>query len=51
MLERAVAAGLDPDRTRLREVMRADFETIDAGAPVVEGDRVLGVLELGHPGP
>src|SRR3954447_14931180 len=56
-----VAAGRDPDRTRLREVMRADFETIDAGAPVaeavrrgdgggrrpvpvVEGDRVLGVL-------
>src|SRR4051794_35214950 len=61
LLERVVAAGRDPDRTRLREVMRADFETIDAGAPVaeavrrmdegglrhlpvVEGDRVLGVL-------
>jgi CBS domain-containing protein len=49
------------DGTRLREVMRADFETIDAEAPVaeavrrmdegglrhlpvVEGERVLGVL-------
>ena len=61
LLERVVAAGRDPDRTRLREVMRADFETIGAGAPVaeavrrmdegglrhlpvVEGDRVVGVL-------
>ena len=61
LLERVVAVGRDPDGTRLREVMRADFETIDAEAPVaeavrrmdegglrhlpvVEGDRVLGVL-------
>ncbi len=61
LLERVVAAGRDPAHTRLRVVMRADFETIDAEAPVaeavrrmdegglrhlpvVEGDRVLGVL-------
>ena len=61
LLERVVAAGRDPAATRLREVMRADFETIDAEAPVaeavrrmdegglrhlpvVEGDRVVGVL-------
>ena len=36
LLERVVAAGRDPAGTRLREVMRADFETVGAEAPVAE---------------
>ena len=34
LLTRVVAKGLDPSRTRVREVMTADLETIDADAPV-----------------
>ena len=61
VLVRVVGAGRDPAKTRLREVMTTDLETIGANEPiaeavrrmdesgvrhlpVVEGDRVLGVL-------
>ena len=48
LLERVAAAGRDPARTRLREVMRADFETIDAGAPVAEAVRRMDEGGLRH---
>jgi CBS domain-containing protein len=48
LLERVVAAGRDPARTRLREVMRADFETIDAEAPVAEAVRRMDEGGLRH---
>jgi CBS domain-containing protein len=48
LLERVVAAGRDPAGTRLREVMRADFETIDAEAPVAEAVRRMDEGGLRH---
>jgi CBS domain-containing protein len=48
LLERVVAAGRDPARTRLREVMRADFETIAAEAPVAEAVRRMDEGGLRH---
>ena len=48
LLERVVAAGRDPARTRLHEVMRADFETIDADAPVAEAVRRMDESGLRH---
>jgi CBS domain-containing protein len=61
VLARVVAAGRDPARTRLEEVMTPDPKTIEGSAPVaeavrrmdegccrhlpvLEGDRVLGVI-------
>jgi CBS domain-containing protein len=61
VLARVIAAGRDPDTTRLEEVMTPDPETIEGAAPVaeavrqmdegryrhlpvLEGDRVLGVI-------
>jgi CBS domain-containing protein len=39
LLVRVVAAGKDPARTPVREVMTADPETIDAGEPLTEAIR------------
>lgn len=63
LLARVVAAGLDPKKTRLGDVMTPDPDTIEASEsvveairrfdefsyrhlPVVEGERVLGVISL-----
>lgn len=56
LLVRVVAAGLDPDRTTLGEVMTHDPDTIDGTAPVIEairqmdefGYRHLPVMESGR---
>lgn len=39
LLVRVVAAGLDPDKTKLAEVMTADPDTIEGSEPVIEAIR------------
>ena len=46
LLERVVAAGRDPARTRLREVMTAEPATIEADAPVWQA-----ILRMDEGGP
>ena len=48
LLERVVAAGRDPARTRLHEVMRAEPATIEADAPVREAILRMDTDELRH---
>jgi CBS domain-containing protein len=48
LLVRVVAAGLDPDRTTLGEVMTADPDTIDAKESVVEAIRRMDEFSYRH---
>jgi CBS domain-containing protein len=48
LLVRVVAAGLDPARTRLRDVMTSDPETIGAEEPVEEAVRRMDEGRLRH---
>lgn len=48
LLVRVVAAGLDPDRTKLEEVMSADPDTIDGGESVVEAIRRMDEFNYRH---
>jgi CBS domain-containing protein len=48
LLVRVVAAGLDPYRTKLGEVMTPNPDTIDGGAPVVEAIRRMDECSYRH---
>jgi CBS domain-containing protein len=48
LLVRVVAAGLDPSRTPVGEVMTADPDTIDGSAPVVEAIRRMDECSYRH---
>lgn len=48
LLVRVVAAGLDPDRTTLGEVMSPDPDTIDAGESVIEAIRRMDEFSYRH---
>lgn len=48
LLVRVVAAGLDPDKTTLAEVMSADPDTIDGNEPVIEAIRRMDEFNFRH---
>jgi CBS domain-containing protein len=48
LLVRVVAAGLDPKKTRLGQVMTANPDTIDAAEPVVEAIRRMDEFNYRH---
>lgn len=48
LLARVVAAGLDPDGTKLEQVMSAGPDTIEAGEPVVEAIRRMDEFNYRH---
>lgn len=48
LLARVVAEGLDPDRTKLTEVMSADPDRIEAGEPVIEAIRRMDEFNYRH---
>lgn len=48
LLVRVVAAGLDPDKVTLGEVMTADPDTIDGDEPVIEAIRRMDEFNYRH---
>ena len=48
LLARVVAEGLDPDRTKLDEVMSADPDRIEGGEPVIEAIRRMDEFNYRH---
>jgi CBS domain-containing protein len=48
LLVRVVAAGLDPGTTPLGQVMTANPDTIDGGAPIIEAIRRMDELNFRH---